>query len=156
MVIFTVNISDDIERSLGRLFCQQFAGTKKQQTTPSPHCEFRRSTDPPKELLSLGICNQSLGICAGYLSFTFFSSLVQKSDEQGRERATELMVNFFPYLDKHIKSTKSYMHTRMRNKKDDLLKELKEVALQKNKNKKKTTTKNAFGMARRLQVGICS
>lgn len=169
MIIFTVTIKDDIERSLGRLFCQQFAGVKQQQataTSSSPHVEFRRATDPPKELLNHGIrCNTKLSqdndACAGYLLFTFFPSVIRKGGEPGREKATELMVNFFPYLDKHIKSTKSYMHTRMRKKKDDLLYELREVTSQKNKKVKNTSSsyaaKNkAFGVARRVQVGICS
>lgn len=122
MVVFTVDFKDVTERSLARLFLQQFAGVQK-QVAQSPHIEFRRSNDPPKEILDLG--NQgSSSTCSGFLSFTFFPSHIKTIERQ--DKAVELMVNFFPYLDKHVKSTKTYMHIRMRSKKNDLLRELKE------------------------------
>ena len=113
-----------MERSLARLFLQQFAGAQK-QVAQSPHCEYRRCSDPPKEFMNLE-ASQTSGsdTCSGFLSFTFFPSHVKTLDRQ--QKAVELMVNFFPYLDKHIKSTKTYMHIRMRNKKNDLMVELQE------------------------------
>jgi actin related protein 2/3 complex subunit 2 len=122
MVVFTVDFKDVTERSLARLFLQQFAGVQK-QVAQSPHIEFRRSNDPPKEILDLGIQGSS-STCSGFLSFTFFPSHVKTTER--KSKAVELMVNFFPYLDKHVKSTKTYMHIRMRSKKNDLLRELKE------------------------------
>jgi actin related protein 2/3 complex subunit 2 len=122
MVVFTVDFKDATERSLARLFLQQFAGVQK-QVAQSPHIEFRRSNDPPKEILDLGIQGSS-STCSGFISFTFFPSHVKTTER--KDKAVELMVNFFPYLDKHVKSTKTYMHIRMRSKKNDLLRELKE------------------------------
>ena len=126
MVIFTVDFQEEMERALTRLFLQQFAGAQK-QVSQSPHCEFRRGNDPPKEILNLtdDYTQQDSSKPTCYVSFTFFPSYVKTVER--RMKAVELMVNFFPYLDKHIKSTKSYMHSRMRTKKDDLLSELKEL-----------------------------
>jgi actin related protein 2/3 complex subunit 2 len=122
MVVFTVDFNDVTDRSLARLFLQQFAGVQK-QVAQSPHIEFRLSNDPPKEILDLGI-QVSSSTCSGYLSFTFFPSHVKTTER--KEKTVELMANFFPYLDKHVKSTKTYMHSRIRSKKNDLLSELKE------------------------------
>jgi actin related protein 2/3 complex subunit 2 len=126
MVIFTVNFEDEMEKSLTRLFLQQFEGAQK-QVSLSPHCEFRRGNDPPKDVLNLVEQSPNKGNSkpTGYISFTFFPSHVKTLER--RLKAVELMVNFFPYLDKHVKSTKSYMHIRMRTKKNDLLNELEEM-----------------------------
>ena len=51
MIIFTVSIEDEMERALARLFLQQFMGAQK-QVAQTPHCEFRRGNDPPKEIHS--------------------------------------------------------------------------------------------------------
>jgi actin related protein 2/3 complex subunit 2 len=139
MVIFTVDVKDETEKALAKIFLQQFAGAQK-QVSQSPHCELRRASEPPKEIPDL-VDGKSLG----HLSFTFFPSHLKTSDR--RMKAVELMVNFFPYLDKHVKSTKSYMHSRMRTKKDDLLRELKETSTRKEVGKMGTT-----GKARRGKV----
>ena len=123
MVIFIVDFEDESERALARLFLQQFAVAQK-QISHGPHCEFRRGNDPKKEVLQI-LESHPGAQPTGYLSFTFFQSHVKT--EAMRRKVVEKMVNFMPYLDKHIKSTKSYMHSRMRGKKSDLLTELREV-----------------------------
>jgi len=123
LVIFAVDFKDDIERALTRVFLQQFAGAQK-QVSQSPHCEFRRGNDPPKEIqnfLAKG-CDLSKTVPTGYLSFAFFPSHVKTVER--RQKAVELIVNFYCYLDKHVKSTKSYMNIRARAEKDNLLREL--------------------------------
>ena len=142
LVIFTVRISEndddghEMERGLARLFLQQFAGAQKQVAQNSPHCVFRSGNDTPIEL---SLSDQNDGdrdskqqqhdqkLPLGYLSFTFFP--MHLKTQQRLDKAVELMVNFLPYLDKHLKSTKSFMHSRMRAKKNDLLRELKEDAV---------------------------
>ena len=53
MIVFTVCFQNEVERALARLFLQQFAGEQK-HVPQSPHCDYRRPSDPPKELLDLG------------------------------------------------------------------------------------------------------
>lgn len=154
MIIFIADFEDDMERALARLFLQQFAGAQKQIST-SPHCEFRRPNEPPKEVLNLIRTESHSYNPVGYMSFTFFPSHVKTAER--RQKAVELMINFFPYLDQHVKSTKSYMHSRMRTKKDDLLCELKAPIVQKvvgtlAKNGK--TQKNPFVAARKPRTRV--
>jgi actin related protein 2/3 complex subunit 2 len=127
MIIFTVKLADEMERALARVFLQQFVGAQK-QISQTPHCEFRRGNDPPKELLSpfgdTAVGDAKL-LPLGYLAFTFFPSHLKTPERL--QKAVDLMVNFLPYLDKHLKSTKSFMHSRMRARKNDLLRELKDA-----------------------------
>lgn len=129
MVIFMVCCKDQTEKALARLFLQQFEHSQK-GVVQSPHCEFRRPNDPPAEVEYFGSDegDTTRKDNIGYLSFTFFPFHVKTPE--ARSRAIDRMINFFPYLDKHIKSTKSYMHSRMRSKKDDLLRELNETSYQ--------------------------
>ena len=132
LVIFTVRVEDEMEQALARVFLQQFVGAQK-QISQSPHCEFKRGSEGFKELLpaSSGDGTKESGDendddnVTGYLAFTFFQSHLKNPERL--LKAVGLMVNFLPYLDKHLKSTKSFMHSRMRAKKNDLLRELKET-----------------------------
>jgi hypothetical protein len=132
MIIFVVKLEDTTERALARLFLQQFELAQK-KVAQSPHCEFRRVNEPTSEVSRLVTTGhvQNYENVIGFLSFTFFPFHVKT--DQARWRATQLMVNFFPYLDKHIKSTKSYMHGRMRLMKDELLRELRDSKTQQQK-----------------------
>lgn len=123
MIIFIVEVEDTTERALARLFLQQFEVAQK-KVAQSPHCEFRRANEPTSEVEHLFTSGhvQNYENAIGFLLFSFFPFHVKTAE--ARWRATQLMVDFFPYLDKHIKSTKSYMHSRMRLMKDDLLREL--------------------------------
>lgn len=125
MIIFIVKANDTTERALVRLFLQQFELAQK-KVAQSPHCEFRRANEPTSEVERLVTSGhvENYEDAIGFLSFTFFPFHVKTPG--ARWRATQLMVNFFPYLDKHIKSTKSYMHARMRLMKDELLRELRD------------------------------
>mmetsp|Transcript_4474 Transcript_4474/g.7014 ORF Transcript_4474/g.7014 Transcript_4474/m.7014 type:complete len:124 (+) Transcript_4474:74-445(+) len=118
-----------MERALARLFLQQFEGT--QRNVPlTPHCEFRRPNQLTKELKSVaeslldGNDSSYTPSPVGFLSFTFFPS--NAMSDARRMKAVELLVNFLPYMDRHVKSTKSMMLSRMRMKKSDLLPDLKE------------------------------
>ena len=120
MIVFAVSFEDEMERSLARLFLQQFQVTQT-KVPLTPHCEFRRPNNLTKELESIinGSYDDSMPPPVGYLSFSFFSSNVATVER--RNRATELLVNFFPYIDGQVKNTKSIMLSRMRKKKQDLL-----------------------------------
>ncbi|KAG7365318.1 ARP2/3 complex subunit (ARPC4) domain containing protein [Nitzschia inconspicua] len=122
MVVFVVSFGEEMERSLARLFLQQFEATQN-KVPLTPHCEFRRPTHLTTELQSIADSlkgdSNTLPVPVGYLSFTFFPSTV--TTEQRREKAVELLVNFLPYLDGQVKNTKSMMLSRMRKKRNDLI-----------------------------------
>jgi hypothetical protein len=68
MLVFTVDFKDVTERTLARLFLQQVTAVQK-QVAQSPHMEFRRSNEPPKEILDLGVQGSS-STCSEFLSST--------------------------------------------------------------------------------------
>lgn len=128
MMVYKVCFEDEMERSLARLFLQQFQVTQS-KVPLTPHCEYRRPNDATKELKQ--IMNETgsdesskLPPVVGFLTFTFFPS--SSMTEARRLKAIELLVNFYPYIDRHVKSTKSMMLSRMRMKRKDLLKAMKE------------------------------
>lgn len=122
MVVFVVSFEEEMERSLARLFLQQFEATQN-KVPLTPHCEFRRPTHLTMELQKIADSLQeessSIPPPVGYLSFSFFHSIV--ATDQRRKKAVEMMVNFLPYLDGQVKNTKAMMLSRMRKKKNDLI-----------------------------------
>ena len=124
--MFAVSFEDEMERCLARLFLQQFEITQR-KIPLTPHCEFRRSNQAPTELKSImgnDIRSDNLPPPVGFLSFTFFSS--SASSNERNLMAVDLLVNFLPYMNRHVKSTKSMMLNRMRSKRHDLLTPLKD------------------------------
>lgn len=133
IIVFVVSFEEEIERCLARLFLQQFEITQR-KIPWTPYCEFRRSNQITKELRSIidnrmnPEHNQTLPSPVGFLSFTFFPS--SAACEERHLKAVDLLVNFLPYMDRHVKSTKSMMLNTMRFKRYDLLASLKDpVAL---------------------------
>ena len=118
MVIFTVTAKDYLEKALTSVLLQQFPGSQK-RVYQSPHCEFRRHSDPPHELLLRENTQRSRSDhsattdCIGFLSLTFFPSHVKTIER--RKRAVAAIVNFFPNLDKNLKKIKINMDARMHN-----------------------------------------
>ena len=131
MVVFVVSFEEEMERCLARLFLQQFEVTQR-KIPLTPHCEFRRPNQATKELKSVidneieSGHNQTMPSPVGFLSFTFFPS--SAASNARHLMAVDLLVNFLPYMNRHVKSTKSMMLNRMRSKRYDLLPSLKDPA----------------------------
>jgi len=129
MVVFVVSFEDEMERCLARLFLQQFETTQR-KIALTPHCEFRRPNQATKELKSVisneneSEHNQIMPSPVGFLSFTFFPS--SAASEARHLVAVDLLVNFLPYMNRHVKSTKSMMLNKMRSKTNHLLPTLKD------------------------------
>ena len=124
-VVFAVSFEEEMERCLARLFLQQFEVTQR-KIPLTPHCEFRRPNQATKELKSVidnEIRSKDMPPPVGFLSFTFFPS--SASSNERNLMAVDLLVNFLPYMNRHVKSTKSMMLNRMRSKRHDLLSPLK-------------------------------
>ena len=118
-VVFAVDFDDEADRALARLYLQQFAKAKG-KGNGAPLCGFRRGGDPPREVASVyDDSGEATGDIAGFLSFTFLGTHINSVEK--RERAVGMMVTFLTYLDYHIKASKTNVHTRMRNKRNDLL-----------------------------------
>lgn len=124
MVVFVVFFEDVMERCLARLFLQQFEVTQR-KIPLTPYCEFRRPNQATKELKSITSKkvepehNPRMPSPVGFLSFTFFPS--SAASKARHLMAVDLLVNFLPYMNRHVKSMKSMMLNRMRSKRCDLL-----------------------------------
>lgn len=126
MVVFVVSFEEEMERCLARLFLQQFEVTQR-KIPLTPHCEYRRPNQATKELQSImnkDDHDQLMPPPVGFLSFTFFPS--SAASNARRLQAVDLLVNFLPYMNRHVKSTKSMMLNSMRSKRSDLLPSMQE------------------------------
>jgi len=124
IIVIPVVVYYEPDRSLTRLFLQQFQQAQQKSSAKNlPICDFRRSNDPPLEIKSfkekLYIDNDNL---ACYISFTFLENQFQTTSDQ--INVTQNMLMFFDFLDYHVKCSKSFIHTRMRDTHDSLLKRL--------------------------------
>ncbi|KAK8808304.1 hypothetical protein WA171_001525 [Blastocystis sp. BT1] len=108
-VVFSICENDDTDRALMQVFLLEFSEAKR--TVPGcPSVSFSR--DDPAEIRDIRIGDKP---SAGYLVFSFSEGHVAN----GRlDSVCEMMCDFRYFLDYHIKSSKSYLHGRMRNRAD--------------------------------------
>lgn len=110
-VFFTINFKDPDDIIIGKVFLQEF----KKSIGGAPSVDFSQK-DPPAELRGIR------GLQAdGYVSMILFDRHFQAS---AKERTIDMVIQFRNYLHYHIKCSKSHLHTRMRNRVDQLLKVL--------------------------------
>lgn len=112
-VVLVVDYDDEIDRALAKLFMRQFSQSRRSSSANSPFCDYWRGCEPPREIEEL-YTSKSMGDIAGFLSFTFLIDHVRSQGK--REKAVNLITSFFPFIDNQIKSSKSILHARMREK----------------------------------------
>ena len=144
--VIPIIFQDETDRALAKLFSQQFQQAQQKSSAKNvPVCDYRRSTEPPREILSLlsphkasnslehghGHKSTTPLDLAGFLTFTFFERHMQSNVDAGNtnhnlvaDGAIEIILNFYEFLDYHIKCSKSYVHKRLREKKDVMLKKI--------------------------------
>lgn len=143
VIPFIYHCQHETESALARVFLQQFEQAQRKCLNERngknvPICEYRRSNDPPremklfqrKELLKEEAAKETksspedLDVIhhAGYLSLTFLEHHVD--DEEKVYKAVSNILMTYDFLDYHIKSSKSFIRSRMRSKKDTLIKKL--------------------------------
>jgi hypothetical protein len=128
-IVIPVAFQDGTDRALAKLFLQQFQQAQRRSSAKNvPLCDFRRCNEPPREmepyldeLPSSSVGGEHL---AGYISFTFFENHIKS--EENVERMAQNLLMFFDFVDYHVKCSKSYIHSRMREKKDVLLMRLRQ------------------------------
>ena len=140
----------EVDCALAKLFLQQFEAAQRKSMKERhgknvPICDYRRSSDPPLEVKrDQGIADgetecesesetevatrtaptteQLLVHHAGFLSLTFLEHHVDTESKRAKVVSNVLM--FVDYVDYHIKCSKSNMLSRMRTKKDALMRDL--------------------------------
>jgi len=113
-VIFDILFRDQDDIVFSKVFLQEFADARR-TINQAPAVSFSQK-EPPLELK--GLKGVKAGDNNGFVSFVLFSHHIS---EANRDKTIDLIQTFRDYLHYHIKCSKAYMHTRMRNRVDTLL-----------------------------------
>uniref|UniRef100_A0A7S0XD73 Arp2/3 complex 34 kDa subunit n=1 Tax=Chromulina nebulosa TaxID=96789 RepID=A0A7S0XD73_9STRA len=108
VVIFLVDFNDITDKSLARIFLQEFVEAQRSIRT-APPVNFSR--EPPLELANLRFTYNP--DATGFLSFGLEERHITGDKKQ---TAITLLTGFRSYLYYHIKCSKTYLHMRMRKK----------------------------------------
>jgi len=116
-LIFSVDFKEKVDRAVARVFLQEFVDARR-SLGAAPSVFW--STNPPLELKAFGITEPTGNL--GFISFSILKSHVDNPAKKDKAVATIQM--FRTYLQYHIKSSKSFFHSRMRFRAAELLKVL--------------------------------
>lgn len=168
VVIFFIEMSDDTDRAVARVFLQEFVEAQR-SVGAAPPCSFTK--ERPLELRALplppsrpttaasgggagaggagasGLRSGASGEAgsgdrsAGYLAFALEPRHVAGPK---LEKAVALLAGFRPYLHYHIKASKTYMHMRMRKRVAQWLQVLNRAKPDTEEKEKKTASGRTF------------
>jgi len=116
-VIFSVDFKEKVDRAVARVFLQEFVDARRSLGAAPP---VAWGTNPPLELKEFGITEPTGNL--GFITFSIMKSHVDTQAKKDKVVATLQM--FRTYLQYHIKSSKSFFHSRMRFRASELLKVL--------------------------------
>jgi len=138
-VIFMIQFRDPGDQVLAKVFLQEFADARRTMNF-APSVTFS-SKDPPGELT--GLPGVVTGENYGFVSFVLFKNHI---NSKVADRTINNIQTFRNYLHYHIKCSKAYMHTRMRNRVENLLQVLNRArpADPEKKGEKKTAAGKTF------------
>jgi len=135
VIIYTMHYDDKAENCIGKVFMQEFVDAKK-RIGKAPPVSF--STVPPREMQEqLNITDPTCNL--GYLSFAILKPHV--TDPKKRAAVNSLLLDFRTYMQYHIKCSKSYFHSRMRQRCAELLKVLGRAKIKEGETSHKGTVK---------------
>jgi len=109
IVIFSIQFKDADDVVFAKVFLQEFADARKTMNNV-PSVIFSQK-EPPLELK--GAKNLKVGESQGYVSFVLFQPQITPGK---RDKTIDSIQTFRNYLHYHIKCSKAYLHTRMRNR----------------------------------------
>lgn len=116
VIILHVLFNESTDKSLSRIFMQEFVEAKRTVTGLSiPNVSYTK--DAPTELAGQAFGN--LSETSGFLLFQFEKRTLEGADCV--PAAVHLLTGFRAYLLYHIKATKTYLHMRMRKRVADWL-----------------------------------
>lgn len=117
-IIFSTGFKDETDQVLGKVFLQEFVDARRRALQNAPQVMF--SKEPPLEVRKSGFTSQ-LRADQSYITFVLFP---QHIIPQRRERAISHIQTFRDYFHFHIKSSKAFVHSRMRHRTGEFLKVL--------------------------------
>jgi len=108
-VIFNIQFKDTDDIVFAKVFLQEYQDARKTMSN-APSVIYSQK-EPPLELK--GVRNLKVGENNGFVSFVLFAPHITGSK---KEKTIDNIQTFRNYLHYHIKCSKAFMHTRMRNR----------------------------------------
>jgi len=136
IVIFSIYFHDKDDIVYGKVFLQEFADARKTMNA-APSVNFSQKEAPLEIKGTKGVTE---GDDQGFVSFGLFKGHVAGARAQP---TIDILQMFRNYLHYHIKCSKAFMHTRMRNRVNTMLQVLNRAKM-KQKEEKKTATGRTF------------
>jgi len=140
IVIFAIQFRDSDDVVFAKVFLQEYADARRTMTN-APSVLFSQK-EPPMELK--GVKNLRVAEGQGFASFVLFASHITGAK---KEKTIDNIQTFRNYLHYHIKCSKAYMHTRMRNRVKGFLQILNRAKSTPESAEKKTITGKTFKRA---------
>jgi len=140
IVIFTIMFKDQDDVVFAKVFLQEYQDARKTMSN-APSVLFSQK-EPPMELKSVKNLKVQQG--QGFVSFVLFASHITGNK---KEKSIDNIQTFRNYLHYHIKCSKAYMHTRMRNRVKSFLQVLNRAKSDPESTEKKTITGKSFKRA---------
>jgi len=140
IVIFSVRFKDADDVILAKVFMQEYADARKTMSN-APSVAYSQK-EPPMELK--GVRNLRVGNSQGFVSFVLFQPHMASGK---REKTIDNIQTFRNYLHYHLKCSKAYLHTRMRNRVRIFLQVLNRAKSEPENKEKKTITGRTFKRA---------
>jgi len=140
IVIFEMAFRDPDDVVLAKVFLQEYQDARRTMSN-APSVTYSQK-EPPLELK--GVQNLRVKEGTGYVSFVLFAPHIT-----GKKKETSIdnIQTFRNYLQYHMKCSKAYMHTRMRNRVRSFLQVLNRAKSDPQKVEKKTFTGKTFSRA---------
>jgi len=138
IVIFSVAFKDADDVVFAKVFLQEYQDARKTMNN-APSVMYSQK-EPPLELR--GAKDLRVGSNNGFVSFVLFAPHLKK-----REATIDNITEFRNYLHYHIKCSKAFMHTRMRNRVRSFLQVLNRAKQEPLTTEKKTITGKTFKRA---------
>jgi len=140
IVIFSIGFKDPDDIIFAKVFLQEYADARKTMSN-APSVTYSQK-EPPLELK--GVKNLKTGDAQGYVSFVLFAPHVSGNK---KEKTIDNIQTFRNYLHYHIKCSKAFIHTRMRNRVRTFLQVLNRARNEQGGAEKKTITGKSFKRA---------
>jgi len=140
IVIFSIRFKDADDVVFAKIFLQEFADARKTMSN-APSVTYSQK-EPPGELK--GVRNLKVGENQGFVSFVLFQPHITGAK---KEKTIDNIQTFRNYLHYHIKCSKGYIHTRMRNRVRTFLQILNRAKSEPASAEKKTITGRTFKRA---------
>jgi actin related protein 2/3 complex subunit 2 len=138
-VIFSTIFREETDRIFGKVFIQEFVDARRRAIQNAPQVLFRN--DPPLELQGVPGVKEGGDGDIGYVTFVLFP---RHLTPQRMPDVISHIQTFRDYFHYHIKASKAYIHSRMRQRTADFLQVLRRARPENEEKEKKTASGRTF------------